>query len=140
MEFNLTNNINEEKEEFNFGYLKRYSMYFEMLKYEPRIWTRDHHFYKMASISFAINTTLYCFYKCYYSFYSPSIGLFDSIILNHKMKLLLAFTIGIDLLVYKFNNKYLHKMIYNEYYKEVPNNEYYEMYEEILRKNKLKTF
>jgi hypothetical protein len=137
MEYNFPNN---NKDEFNFSYLKRFNMYYEMLKYEPRIWNREHHFYKMASISFAINSTLFCFYKCYYSYYSPSLGLFDSILLNHKIKLLLTITIGIDLLVFKYSNEYLHKMIYDKYYKKVPNNEYYEMYEEILRKNKLKTF
>lgn len=139
MESNKLINIkSEEIDQFNLGYLKRFSMYYEMLTIEPRIWNREHHFYKLTSISFAINTTLICLYKCYYSYYSPALGFFDSLLKYQRMKALIAFAFGLDLLVYKFNSQYLHKMIYDNFYSDVPNKEYYEMYEEIMRKSRLK--
>jgi hypothetical protein len=129
--------MDENKFNFNFAFMDRFLMYKEMTKYEPRMWTKNHHIIYVGTNIFMATFFIYSFIKIYYSY---SFGFVENIKVSSKNKFLLASTLIILPLGYLVNNKYLDHFIYDKYYNSdlVTDSEFLKMYDELVSVKKLK--
>ena len=133
--------LKEEKNEMVKSALprqRRIIMYKEMRYIEPRMWTKEHHWIRMASIVFGMNFTIYGLWNFYYKFYVPSIGFFDSVMRSNKAKILLSSIVFLNVGVYYLNTYLLHERVYREFYEKLTDEEFFEMYRSLLSKSKNK--
>jgi hypothetical protein len=125
-------------EKFTLSNSKRYAMYKEMLKYDPRIWRQEHHIVKVLINVLIGNYTMFMIYKLYYNHYDSTRPLLHSL-LKPKFIFLTMTTIAIDAALFHFNYIHLPKLVYEEFYSKeiVPDIDYLDLYDHIVTKTKL---
>jgi hypothetical protein len=124
------------KEKLNYDL--RFSLYKDMLRYEPRIWTKNHHLIRLWTNTFTINFTIYCAYKIYYKFYNKNVGFLISLKNSHKMKFVIISMLVIDSFLIYLNYFKLDEHIYDRYYSNISDEDYLKMHESIVTVKKLK--
>lgn len=130
------NNLYVFKEKLNYNL--RFSLYKDMLRNEPRIWTRNHHLIRLWTNTFTINFTIYCAYKVYYKFYDKNLGFLISFKNSHKMKFVLISMLLFDSFLIYLNYFKLDDYIYERYYSNISDEDYLKMHESIVTVKKLK--
>jgi len=120
------------QKEFEIDRSKRFEMYKQLVKLEPRMWTKNHHLIRMFTNSLTINMTIFAIYKIYYKYYMPDIGLVGSILQSNKMKIMISSIFIINGLLFYFNYSILHELIYESYYSHLTNKDFYIMYENMI--------
>ena len=127
-------NINKEEKsrifQFNFSDSIRVKLYKEMKYIEPRIWSREHHLMRMLSLAFSVNFTIYSLWRIYYN------TNYLSKFLNRKIWILTMLIVNTS--VFYFNIFLIHKLAYDEYYKDLTDEEFYSMYESLVFSQKKK--
>lgn len=115
----------------------RFRLYKEMRNFEPRMWTRNHHLIRMATNCFVVNFTIYGIYNIYFNHYDSQVGFAESLFRSHRMKLWLFSIFALGGVLINFNYNVLDTMIYNSYYSEINDKDYYLMYEDLIRSKKM---
>jgi hypothetical protein len=134
--FNPYKNIENNSGKLNYNI--RFTLYKEMAKIEPRMWTRNNHAFRMFSNCFMINFSFFIIYRIYYRHYNPNIGLIQSFIKSNRIKFLLLSMIFVDIGIIYLNYFKLDKYIYNTYYAQLKDEEILQMYEGIVKVKQIK--
>jgi hypothetical protein len=137
----MSNNKNFTKVPFKkekLNYYTRISLYKDMLKYEPRMWTRNYHLFRLWTNIFTVNFTIYCSYKIYYKFCNKNEGFMSSIRRSHKMKFVLFSIILIDSISIYLNYFKLHDFVYDTYYSHISDEDFVKMHDSIVKFKKMK--
>lgn len=116
----------------------RLTLYKDMLKYEPRMWTRNHHLFRLWTNTFSANFTIYCLYKIYYNYYNKKEGFILSLKRSHKMKFILSSLIVIDSFSIYLNYFKLHEYVFDNYYSHISDEDLVRMHDSIVKIKQLK--
>jgi hypothetical protein len=117
---------------------KRYNMYIQMLKYDPRVWRQEHHIVRILVNVLTGNFVLFSLYKLYYHYYDIRLPLAYSI-LKPKFFTFTAFAAGVTTSLVYLNYKYLPALIYDEFYSKtvLSDNDFLDLYDHLVTKKKL---
>jgi polyferredoxin len=117
---------------------KRFNLYKEMLKADPRIMKQEHHIVKILLNVFISNFTMVMLYKLYYHHYDSKLTFLNNF-LKPKFLALTTFTFGLNLFLIYLNYNYLPRVIYNEFYSKeiIPDIDFLDLYDHIVTKKKL---
>jgi hypothetical protein len=118
--------------------LRRYNLYKELCLIEPRMWTKNHHLLHMLTNTFIFNFTIFGIYKIYYKLYDPEVGMIETLMRSNRFKIFIIGIITTNISLVYLNYIYLPKYVYEEYYSQLTNDEFYEMYHNLKLSYNLK--
>ena len=117
---------------------KRYNMYKEMLKYEPKIWRQEHHIVKVLVNVLMGNLALFMFYKLYYHCYDIKFPFYKSL-LKPRFMFWTLMAVGVNYSLIYLNYSYLPKLIYEDFYSKaiISDTDFLDLYDHLVTKEKL---